>query len=86
MVEVVAFHWHFCSHLFYNSHIFSQSQTRVKLNRCYIIAVAWALVICLIIATWTLVVYQSPRAQPLGSTLKFRACISGKLLVPMLQL
>ena len=34
-IRVVVFHWRLLSHLFYTSYVFSQSQTRVKLNRVF---------------------------------------------------
>ena len=34
-IKVVVFHWRLRSHLFYTSHVSSQRQTRVKLNRVF---------------------------------------------------
>ena len=34
-IGVVVFHWRRSSHLFYTSYVFSQCQTRVKLNRVF---------------------------------------------------
>ena len=34
-IEVVVFHWRRSSHLFYTLYVFSQCQTRVKLNRVF---------------------------------------------------